>query len=218
MNTIKALIDFILHIDTHLAQLFIQYWLRIYWILFILIFIETGVVIMPFLPWDSLLFAAWALAGNPANWVDIHILWLLAFFAAVLGDTTNYEIGKFLGKKVFSGKYKRIKQEYLERTQAFYEKHWWKTIIYARFIPIIRTFAPFVAWVWKMKYKKFISFNIVWWFVWSSLFVYGWYFFWSMPTVQKNFSLVIILIILISLCPMLYEWIKHKYLSKKNSN
>ena len=215
MEAIKWLIDFILHIDSHLAQLFIQYWLRIYWILFFLIFIETGVVIMPFLPWDSLLFAAWALAWNPANWVNVHILWIIAFSAAVIWDTVNYEIWKYLWPKVFSWKYKWIKKEYLERTHNFYEKHWWKTIIYARFIPIIRTFAPFVAWVGKMTYKKFISFNIVWWFAWSLLFVYWWYFFWSIPTIQKNFSLVIILIIFVSLCPMIFEWIKHKIQSKK---
>ena len=165
MSAIKALIDFILHIDTHLSQLFIQYGLRIYWILFLLIFIETGLVIMPFLPWDSLLFAAWALAWNPANGVSVHILWIIAFSAAILWDTANYEIGKFLGPKVFSWKYKRIKKEYLERTHQFYEKHWGKTIIYARFIPIIRTFAPFVAGVGSMTYKKFISYNILWGFL-----------------------------------------------------
>ena len=215
MSAIKWLIDFILHIDTHLAQLFIQYWLWIYWIIFVLIFIETWVVIMPFLPWDSLLFAAWALAWNPANWVNIHILWIIAFMAAILWDTANYEIGKYLWPKVFTGKYKWIKKEYLERTHEFYEKHWGKTIIYARFIPIIRTFAPFVAWVGKMTYKKFISFNIIGWFTWSLLFVYGWYFFWSIPTIQKNFSIVIILIIFVSICPMIYEWIKHKIEGKK---
>lgn len=165
MNTVitflKYLIDFIMHIDKHLAQLFVEYGMWIYGILFVIIFIETGFVVMPFLPGDSLLFAAGALAGNPENGINVHVIWSIVFCAAVLGDTANYEIGRFLGPKVFNGKYKWIKKEHLEKTHHFYEKHGGKTIIYARFIPIIRTFAPFVAGIGQMTYKHFISFNLI---------------------------------------------------------
>lgn len=217
-NTVKYLIDFIMHIDTHLAELFVQYGMWIYGILFLIIFIETGLVIMPFLPWDSLLFAAGAMAWNPENGINVYLLRGIVFCAAVLGDTVNYEIGKFLWPKVFSGKYKWIKKEHLEKTHQFYEKHGGKTIIYARFIPIVRTFAPFVAGVGQMTYKHFISFNLIWAALWSTLFVYAGYFFGSLEFVQKRFSLIIIAIIFLSLLPMLIEWIKHKRQQKKKSD
>ncbi len=216
ISTIKYLIDFIMHIDKHLAELFTEYGLWIYGILFAIIFIETGLVIMPFLPGDSLLFASGALAGNPANGISVHLVWGIVFFAAVIGDTINYEIGKFLGPKVFSGKYKRIKKEHLEKTQHFYDKHGGKTIIYARFVPIVRTFAPFVAGVGQMKYKKFISFNIVGALLWTLLFVYAGYFFGSLEFVQKRFTMIILAIIVLSLLPMLIEWIRHKRQANKN--
>lgn len=220
MNTIitiiKNLIKFIIHIDTNLAHLFTKYGLWIYGILFLIIFIETGLVVMPFLPGDSLLFASWALAGNPENGISVHLIWIIVFFAAVIGDTINYEIGKFLGPKVFSGKHKLIKKEHLEKTQQFYDKHGGKTIIYARFVPIVRTFAPFVAGIGKMKYQKFISFNLIGALLWTLLFVYAGFFFGSLAFVQKRFTIIILAIIILSLVPMLIEWIKHKKNKKEN--
>ncbi|PZM86471.1 MAG: DedA family protein [candidate division SR1 bacterium] len=217
LSTIKYLIDFIMHIDKHLADLFLNYGMRIYGILFLIIFIETGLVVMPFLPGDSLLFAAGALAGNPENGVSVHLVWLIVFIAAVIGDSVNYEIGKFLGPKVFTGKYKRVKKEHLEKTHHFYEKHGGKTIIYARFIPIVRTFAPFVAGIGKMSYKHFLSFNVIGAALWATLFIYAGYFFGSLEFVQKRFSLIVMAIILLSLLPILIEWIKHKRAKKKQS-
>lgn len=214
MNTVitflKYLIDFIMHIDKHLAQLFVEYGMWIYGILFVIIFIETGFVVMPFLPGDSLLFAAGALAGNPENGINVHVIWSIVFCAAVLGDTANYEIGRFLGPKVFNGKYKWIKKEHLEKTHHFYEKHGGKTIIYARFIPIIRTFAPFVAGIGQMTYKHFISFNLIWAALWTTLFTYAGYFFGTLEAVQKRFTLIILAIIFLSLLPMIIEFIRHK--------
>lgn len=214
LSTIKYLIDFIMHIDKHLAQLFIEYGMRIYGILFVIIFIETGLVIMPFLPGDSLLFAAGALAGNPENGINVYIIWIIVFCAAVLGDTVNYEIWKILWPKVFSEKYKRIKKEHLEKTHHFYEKHGWKTIIYARFIPIIRTFAPFVAGIGEMTYKHFISFNLIGATLRTTLFTYAGYFFGSLEVVQKRFTLIIFAIIILSLLPMIIEFIRHKMKNK----
>lgn len=208
-------IDFILHIDTHLASLFATYGLWIYVILFAIIFVETGVVIMPFLPGDSLLFASGALAGNPVNGISVHLIWLIVFIAAVLGDSLNYEIGKFIGPKIYNLKSKWIKQEYLDKTQHFYAKHGGKAIIYARFVPIVRTFAPFVAGIGKMKYTYFLSYNILGAFLWATLFVYAGFFFGSLPWVQKNFTLLILAIIFLSILPMIIEWRKHRSSSKK---
>lgn len=202
---IKYLIDFILHIDKHLTLLFQEYGRGIYLILFAIIFVETGVVIMPFLPGDSLLFAAGALAGNPENGINIHLLWLIVFAAAILGDSLNYEIGRFIGPKIYKLNSRFIKQEYLEKTQEFYHKHGGKAIIYARFVPIVRTFAPFVAGIGKMKYSYFISFNVIGAFLWATLFVYAGYFFGGLEVVQKNFTMLILAIIFLSLLPMVYE-------------
>lgn len=214
---IKLIIDYILHVDRYLGQLLLHYGLRVYAILFLIIFVETGLVIMPFLPWDSLIFAAGALAANPDHVLNIHIVWLIVFSAAVLGDTVNYEIGKYLWPKVFTGKYSFVKKEHLEKTHLFYEKHGGKTIIYARFIPIIRTFAPFVAGIGKMTYKHFISFNVIGAALWATLFVYAGYFFGSLAFVQKHFSLIVIAIIILSLVPLLIEWLKHHLKKTKKS-
>uniref|UniRef100_UPI002ACE61D9 DedA family protein n=1 Tax=Anaerolinea sp. TaxID=1872519 RepID=UPI002ACE61D9 len=180
----------------------------VYAVLFLVIFIETGLVVTPFLPGDSLLFAAGAVAAT----TSLHplFLWALLATAAVLGDTANYWIGHFVGPKVFTQESRWFKREYLERTHAFYEKHGGKTIFLARFIPIIRTFAPFVAGIGRMRYGYFISYNVIGGIVWTGLFIGAGYFFGNLPIVKENFSLVIIAIILISLIPAVVEYLKEK--------
>ncbi len=207
MNIIKLVIDFILHIDVHLAEIINATGLWTYGILFFIIFIETGLVVTPFLPGDSLLFAAGALSKTTGA-LDIKWLYLLMVVAAVLGDTANYWIGRYLGPKVFTTKSRLFKKEYLDRTHAFYEKHGGKTIFLARFIPIIRTFAPFVAGIGKMTYGHFISYNIIGGIVWPAICLFSGYFFAEIPFVQNNFSLVAVAIILISVVPIGIEWLK----------
>lgn len=172
---------------------------------------------MPFLPGDSLLFAAGAFAARPDIILDIFVLWGLIFVAAVLGDTVNYEIGKYLGKKAFTKYPKILKPQYLEKTEKFYDKHGAMTIIYARFVPIVRTFAPFVAGVGKMKYLKFFSYNVVGGFVRSTLFLWVGYFFGNISFVQEYFSLIILAIIFISVLPMLIAWLTQMIKNKKLS-
>ncbi len=217
MEIIKQLIDFILHIDKHLAELISQYGTLTYIILFVIIFVETGLVVMPFLPGDSLLFAAGAFAALSKN-QDLNIYYLLPllFVAAFLGDTLNYTIGKYIGPRAFSGKVKFLKKEYLDQTQAFFDKHGGKSIIYARFVPIVRTFAPFVAGVGSMNYGKFISFNIIGGLVWVLGLTLAGYFFGTIPIIRNNFETVIILIILISVLPPIIEYIRHR-LAKKTA-
>ncbi len=214
MEFFSNIIDLFLHLDKHLTEIISQYGTWTYLILFLVIFIETGVVVMPFLPGDSLLFAAGALAANPENNLNVVLLMLLLFIAAFLGDTLNYTIGDYLGPKVFRRDYRFLKREYLLQTQAFYDKHGGKTIIFARFIPIIRTFAPFVAGVGTMKYSKFISYNIIGGFLWVVTFTMIGYFLGNLPIVKKNFTLVIFAIILISVMPPVYEFLKHKFAKK----
>lgn len=211
MEFIKFIIDFILHIDVHLAEIINNSGLWTYAILFFIIFIETGLVVTPFLPGDSLLFAAGALAKLTGA-LDIKLLYLLMAIAAIAGDTANYWIGRYIGPKVFTQKSRWFKKEYLDRTHAFYEKHGGKAIFLARFVPIIRTFAPFVAGIGKMRYSYFISYNIIGGIVWPGLCLFAGYFFGSSKLVQENFSLVAVAIILISIIPILFEWIK----SRKN--
>ncbi|EQB21584.1 DedA protein [Dehalobacter sp. UNSWDHB] len=200
MELITGIIDFILHIDKHLAEIIQIYGMWTYLILFLIIFCETGLVITPFLPGDSLLFVIGALGASGA--LDIQFVTILLIIAAVGGDALNYHIGKFIGHKAFGIKDSRFfKQKYLEKTHAFYEKHGGKTIIIARFIPIIRTFAPFVAGMGRMSYWKFFSYNVVGGIVWVLLFVMGGYFFGNIPVVRNNFTLVILAIIFISLLP-----------------
>ena len=208
MELITSLIDFILHIDKHLSEIIKDYQVWTYLILFIIIFAETGFVVTPFLPGDSLLFAAGALIGAGDTGLNIYLLALLLFVAAILGDTVNYEIGKYYGAKAFSGKIKFLKKEYLTKTQNFFVKHGGKTIIYARFVPIVRTFAPFVAGVGEMAYKKFISFNVIGGFVWVGIFLFLGYYFGNLEFIQKNFSLVILAIIVISVMPAVIEVIR----------
>jgi membrane-associated protein len=209
MNVIAYFIDLFLHLDKHLSLVIAQYGTGTYLLLFFIIFMETGFVVTPFLPGDSLLFAAGTFAspalGSPLN---IVVLYLLLCTAAVLGDTVNYWIGHFIGPRAFSMNNRFLKKEYLERTEAFYEKHGGKTIVLARFIPIIRTFAPFVAGVGKMSYWRFISYNVIGGIAWVSLFCLGGYFFGNLPVVKENFSIVVVTIIMISVLPMVFEVVK----------
>lgn len=209
MDLIAYIIDLFLHLDEHLSLVIAQYGTGTYLLLFLIIFMETGFVVTPFLPGDSLLFAAGTFAspalGSPLN---IVVLYLLLCTAAVLGDTVNYWIGHFIGPRAFSMNNRFLKKEYLERTEAFYEKHGGKTIVLARFIPIIRTFAPFVAGVGKMSYWRFISYNVIGGIAWVTLFCLGGYFFGNLPVVKENFSIVVVTIIMISVLPMVFEVVK----------
>ncbi len=201
------LIDFILHIDKHLLVIAESYGPWALAILFVIIFCETGLVVTPFLPGDSLLFAAGSLAA--AGMFQIAALILILFAAAVLGDTLNYHLGKYLGPKVLRKQDSWIfKRSYIERTERFYEKYGAKTIVVARFVPIVRTFAPFLAGVGAMRYSKFISYNIFGALLWVGIFVPAGYFFGSLPFVQKNFGLVVIVIIALSVLPIVFEYIK----------
>ena len=213
MEIIKTLIDFILHIDDHLVELVSTYGTETYLFLFLIIFVETGVVIMPFLPGDSLIFAGAALAANGS--LNIFILFFVIFFDAVIGDTVNYHIGKAFGNKLINWNNRFIKKEYIERTSHFFEKHGGKSIIIARFVPIVRTFAPFVAGIGKMHYLKFLSYNVVGAGLWVLLFCVAGFFFGNIPFVKDNFSIVIIAIILISLLPAIIGAIKAKIGDKK---
>lgn len=208
LELFRWFVDFVLHMDRHLPQIVNDIGIWVYAVLFLVIFIETGLVVTPFLPGDSLLFAAGAVAAT----TSLHplFLWALLATAAVLGDTANYWIGHFVGPKVFTQESRWFKREYLERTHAFYEKHGGKTIFLARFIPIIRTFAPFVAGIGQMRYGYFISYNVIGGIVWTGLFIGAGYFFGNLPIVKENFSLVIIAIILISLIPAVVEYLKEK--------
>ena len=209
MNFISKLIDIVLHLDKHLGALIQSNGTWTYAILFIVIFCETGLVVTPFLPGDSLLFAAGAFAAK--GMLKPWWLFLLLAAAAVLGDTVNYWIGRIVGPKVFhKEKVRFFKKEYLDRTHQFYEKYGAETIIIARFVPIVRTFAPFVAGIGRMTYGKFIAYNVVGGVGWVALFVFGGYFFGNIPFVQKRFSLVIMAIILISLVPAVVEFVKHR--------
>jgi len=216
MEIVHHLVDWVLHIDHHLTDLIAQYGTLTYLILFVVIFAETGFVVTPFLPGDSLLFAAGALAANEANGLNIHLLVLLMIVAAVGGNQLNYAIGRWIGPKVFERDYKLIKRSYLERTQGFYEKHGGKTIIYSRFIPIIRTFAPFVAGIGGMNAGRFTMFNAAGGVAWVALFTYVGYFFGNQPWVKTNFGAVVVGIILISLIPPVFAFIRMKMETKSN--
>jgi membrane-associated protein len=207
MQAILAIVDFIIHIDKHLVAIVDQYQLWSYAILFLIVFCETGLVVTPFLPGDSLLFAAGAIASKGA--IDPNLLALFLFIAAVIGDAVNYSVGRFIGPKVFEKKDSRIfRQEYLSRTQKFFEKYGSKTIVFARFVPIVRTFAPFLAGVGSMSYSKFAAYNVVGAALWVGIFVYAGFFFGSQPFVEKNFKLVILAIIVLSFLPAVIEVLK----------
>lgn len=216
IETAKYLFDFILHIDEHLDAIIKSYGLFSYAILFFIIFMETGFVVTPFLPGDSLLFAAGTFAALGS--FNVTLLFILLFVAAIIGDTVNYWIGHWVGPKVFERDSRFIKKEHLIKTQKFYEKHGGKTIVIARFMPIIRTFAPFVAGVGTMHYTKFIIYNILGGFLWTSIFIFGGYFFGNIPIVKRNFEVVIFTIILLSVLPMIIEAIRHKRTKAKTED
>ncbi|GDX60433.1 membrane protein [Nitrosomonadaceae bacterium] len=206
------LIDFILHIDRHLQQLASEYGLWVYGIVFLIVFCETGLVVLPLLPGDSLLFAAGSLASLPDSQLSPHLLFLGLSIAGILGDSLNYWIGKKIGPKVFSSQESRFfKRDYLDKTHAFYLKYGAKTIVIARFIPIIRTFAPFVAGVGAMPYRTFFLYNIIGAVIWVGSFVYAGFYFGQLPFVQTNFNLIILAIIILSIMPPVIEYLKHRF-------
>jgi membrane-associated protein len=224
MHFFSSLLDFVLHINDHLDTMVNDYGTLIYGILFAIIFVETGVVIMPLLPGDSLLFAAGALcarhAGEPNAPMNILVLILLLSVAAILGDNSNYAIGRFFGTRAVNmkiGKRRLVKQAYLDKTHNFFEKYGTKAIIMARFVPIVRTFTPFVAGIGKMRYQtKFLPFDIAGGILWISTMSLAGYFLGSNEWVKKHFEAVVVLIIFVSVLPMVFAWLNHKF-SKKTS-
>jgi membrane-associated protein len=208
MEWITYLIDLFIHLDKHLNTVIQTYGTWTYLLLFLIIFLETGLVVTPFLPGDSLLFAAGAFAGLGS--LNVGLLFLLLSAAAIIGDTVNYWIGHFIGPRAFSGEIRFLKKEYLDRTHEFYERHGGKTIILARFVPIIRTFAPFVAGIGAMSYGRFITYNVVGGVVWVALFTFGGYFFGNLSFVQENFTFVVLAIIFVSVLPAVIEFLKER--------
>ena len=219
MEILKEFIDIFLHLDKHLAEIINNYGTLTYIILFLIIFCETGLVITPFLPGDSLLFAvgAFTTMGTNGEAAPLNLFYIISLLlvAAILGDTLNYHIGKWLGPKVFDMNTKLLNKNHLLKTQTFFDKHGGKTIIFARFIPIVRTFAPFVAGIGTMKYSKFILFNVLGAVAWILIFTLAGHFFGNMPIVKKNFTLLIFGIIFISFLPPIYELVKGKFLKKQ---
>ena len=216
MDLIHWFVDFFLHLDQHLAEVIQQYGRTTYLILSLIVFLETGLVVTPILPGDSLLFAAGAFAalGHLRLWP----LFFLLCVAAILGDTVNYAIGARIGPKVFSySKSRFFNPDHLKKTHEFYEKYGGKTIIIARFVPIVRTFAPFVAGVGQMSYRQFIGYNVIGGVLWVSICVFAGYFFGNLPFVKKNFSVVVIVIVLISLLPAVIEYLKHRAEAKRKA-
>ena len=206
IELVKKLIDFVLHIDRHLAEIIAQYGTWTYAVLVLIIFAETGIVIVPFLPGDSLLFAAGAFCAKPETGLNVHLMAALLFVAAFIGDTVNYWIGAKVGPVVF----KRndsifLRKKHLEQAHAFFEKYGGRAIILARFVPIVRTFVPFVAGIGGMRYSQFIAYNAIGAFVWIYFFAYAGFWFGNQPFVQKNFKLVILAIIIVSIVPIIVE-------------
>lgn len=205
-DLVKKLADFILHIDRHLAEIIASYGAWTYALLFLIVFAETGLVITPFLPGDSLLFAAGAFCAKPETGLNVHLMAVLLFVAAVIGDTLNYWIGSRIGPAVFKREDSIfLRKKHLERAHAFFEKYGGRAIILARFVPIVRTFIPFVAGVGAMTYSRFIAYNIIGGFVWVYFFLYAGFWFGNRPFVQQNFKLVILAIIFLSVLPMVFE-------------
>ena len=219
--------DFLLHLDTHLFTMILDYGVWIYAILFAFIFIETGLVVMPFLPGDSLLFAAGTFCAGVVNSsgetaeLDLWIILISLIVAAILGDSLNYYLGKTIGMKVLGWKIfgkQLVSQKHIDKTQEFYDNHGAKTIILARYVPIVRTFAPFVAGVGNMHFRKFIKFNVIGGITWVVLLVLVGYFFGNLTFVKENFELVIIGIVILSLLPMIVEFIRSKFKNKDTVN
>ncbi|MBB3211308.1 membrane-associated protein [Herbaspirillum sp. Sphag1AN] len=209
MDFILFLVDFIIHIDRHLTELAVAYGPWLFLILFLIIFAETGLVVTPILPGDSMLFVTGAIAATGA--FNVHLMAVTLIVAAILGDSTNYQIGKFLGIKVFERENSRIfKREYLERTHAFYERHGGRTIIIARFAPIVRTFAPFIAGVGAMTYPRFFTYNVIGGVLWVASFTYAGYFFGNLPVIRQNLSLLIVAIVVISFLPGIIQFLRQR--------
>ncbi len=206
MDLLKQFVDLFLHLDTHLSQVIAQYGTWTYLILFLIVFCETGLVVTPFLPGDSLLFAAGTFAA--LGELDLWLMILLLMAAAILGDTVNYWVGSAIGPRAFSGNVKFLKKEHLDRTRAFYERHGGKTIILARFVPIVRTFAPFVAGVGTMSYGRFLAYNVAGAALWVGLLVPAGFFFGNIPVVRKNFTIVILAIVALSVMPIAVETLR----------
>lgn len=213
-----AFVDFVLHIDKHLVEIVNEYQTWTYLVLILIIFCETGLVVTPFLPGDSLLFAAGTVAALDGSPLHIYTLLIAIFIAAFVGDNVNFNIGKFLGHKVYTKNYKLIKREYLDKTHAFYEKHGGKTLVIARFMPIIRTFAPFVAGVGEMKYRRFLIFCLIGNSIWVASFLFAGFFFGNIPFVKQNFTVVVLLIIFVSLLPTLIAVAKQIMANRKAKN
>ncbi|MBI5127505.1 DedA family protein [Candidatus Roizmanbacteria bacterium] len=215
MELIKFIVDFIIHIDIHLGQIISTYGVVTYAILFGIIFMETGLVFTPFLPGDSLLFAAGAFAA--LNSLNVYVLWIILLLAAWIGNSSNYWIGYFFGKKIVAHPKIPIDEKHIKETKKFFDQYGGKTIILARFMPFFRTFAPFVAGVSRMSYKKFISYDLIGGFLWVTVGVMAGYFFGNIKFVKENFSLVIIGVILISLIPIIIEYVKHRRNANRKS-
>jgi membrane-associated protein len=218
MELLTSLLDFILHINDHLDQLVLDYGVTIYAILFLIIFVETGLVVMPFLPGDSLLFAAGAICARSGSELSIVVLIALLFVAAVLGDNLNYAIGRFAGAKVVDWKFRGrslVKQAYIDKTHSFFEKYGTKAIIMARFVPIVRTFTPFVAGVGQMDYrKKFLPYDVAGGFLWITSMSLAGYFLGNLEFFQKHFEAVVLGIILLSVMPMVVAYLRHRFAKK----
>ena len=206
LDLIRKLVDFIVHIDRHLAEIIASYGLWTYAVLWLIIFAETGLVVTPFLPGDSLLFAAGTFCAKPETGLNVHLMAVLLWVAAVLGDTVNYWLGSRIGPAVFKREDSMfLRKKHLERAHAFFEKYGGRAIILARFVPIVRTFVPFVAGVGRMHYGRFIAYNVIGGFIWIYFFLYAGYWFGGLPFIQRNFKLVILAIIIISVLPIVWE-------------
>ena len=216
MNIFLSLIDFIVHIDTHLGEIISKYGTETYLILFLIIFCETGLVVTPFLPGDSLIFASATFAAM--GHLNVFTLFFIVLLAAVLGDTANYHIGKYFSNKLYKLENNRfIKKSYIDKTEDFFKRHGGKSIVLARFVPIVRTFAPVVAGIGAMSYKRFLSFNFIGALLWVSLFVIAGYFFGNINFVKNNFSIIILAIIFISILPPVIMYLKSKFKKEDGS-
>lgn len=213
MEILSNLIGFVIHIDKYLSAVIQNCGAWSYLLLFVIVFAETGLVVTPFLPGDSLLFAAGAFAAIGS----FNIYWLCATLAlaAIIGDSVNYAVGKMLGESIFNNNSRIFRKEYIDKTHKFYEKYGGKTIVIARFVPIVRTFAPFVAGVGKMSYGYFFAYNVAGALLWVCLFVLGGFFFGNMPIVKENFTMVIFIIIVLSILPPVIEYLRHKAASRR---
>ena len=216
MDLLQQIISFVLHIDVHLAAIVEQYGAWTYAVLTLIIFCETGLVVTPFLPGDSLLFATGALSANAA--LDVRLLFVLLTTAAIVGDAVNYWAGKYIGMKLFDGRIPYLKPSHLERTHAFYEKYGGKTIVIARFVPIVRTVAPFVAGAGTMTYSRFVMYNVSGAVLWVGSMLFAGYFFGNIPIVRENFGLVVIAIIILSILPAVVELVKARVAARREAS